>query len=207
MAHAVRDAETVSIVLTHGHSDHASAAPLLAADVAAEVWGPPALDIVDRPLEDEDVVSTDEGDLIALFTPGHAPGHLSFHWPDRRALFAGDLLLGTGDTTWVGEYPGCVQDYLDSLERLRGLELEVIYPAHGPPLDAPDDAIDRFERHRRERISQMGETLAKHPGASIEDLLDSVYGRELPELARRAASMSLGALKEHVEAAAGYSRT
>ncbi|MGH7340235.1 MAG: MBL fold metallo-hydrolase, partial [Candidatus Rokuibacteriota bacterium] len=130
---AVDEAESVAIVVTHGHPDHAPGARALAAALATDLWGPAGVDGVTRPLSDGDCVPTDEGELIAVDTPGHSRHHLGLHWPARRALFAGDLVLGKGDTVWVGEYPGCVADYLQSLERVRRLGVDVIYPAHGPP--------------------------------------------------------------------------
>ena len=96
-------------------------------------------------------------------TPGHTPEHLSFYWEAQRALFAGDHLLGKGNTTWVADYPGCISDYLNSIDRLRMLRLSVIYPAHGPPIENPTEALDRFERHRLARIQQVEEALEHHP--------------------------------------------
>lgn len=197
---AVEGAEDVAVVVTHAHPDHAPGARPLADALGVDVWGLEAIDGVSRAIGQGDVVATDAGDLVAVDTPGHARHHLAFHWPERRALFAGDLLLGVGDTVWVGEYAGCVADYLESLAKVRALDLDVIYPAHGPALEAPDAAIARFEKHRRDRIRQMEETLAERPGATVDELRDSIYGTALPELARRAATMSLEALKAHVEA-------
>jgi glyoxylase-like metal-dependent hydrolase (beta-lactamase superfamily II) len=202
LVEAVRDARTVRIVVTHGHPDHAPAASVLAAALSGvtevEVRGPGSLAGA-TPLADGDVVHTDGGDLVVVATPGHAREHFAIHWPHWRALFAGDLLLGKGDTVWVGEYPGCVADYLESLERVRALDLEVIYPAHGDPLEDPVETIDRFAAHRRERIRQVEVALAEEPGASVEDLLARVYGLSLPTSARGAALRSMEALKAHVE--------
>jgi glyoxylase-like metal-dependent hydrolase (beta-lactamase superfamily II) len=196
---AVRDATEVTVIATHGHSDHAPGARALAGELGTELHGPAGVDGVSHPLVDGDVVPTDEGDLIAVDTPGHARHHLGLHWPARRAFFAADLLLGKGDTVWVGEYAGSVADYLDSLERVRRLQLGVIYPAHGPPLEDPADALDRFEVHRRERIRQVEALLADRPGAGPEELLAAIYPGALPEGARKAALRSVMALKAHVE--------
>ena len=200
LTEAVEAATSVTIVVTHGHPDHAPGARALAAALRTDLWGPAGVDGVSRPLLDGDVVSTDEGDLIAIDTPGHARHHIGLHWPARRAFFAGDLVLGTGDTVWVGEYSGCVADYLASLERVRSLDLAVIYPAHGPPLDSPTEAIDRFVEHRRHRIRQMEALLVERPGASADALLEVIYGKQLPDGARKAALRSVEAMKAHVEA-------
>ena len=190
--------ERVTIVLTHGHGDHADAAPALSELIDAPVHGPAGVEGVDVVLNDGDAVATDAGDLVAVHTPGHTPEHLSFSWRNRNALFVGDLFLGQGDTTWVAEYPGCVADYLRSLERVRDMELAVLYPTHGPPLEDPAEAIGRFESHRRRRIEQARRAMEEHPSADIEGLLDAVYGPELPQALRGAARLSLSALVEFV---------
>jgi glyoxylase-like metal-dependent hydrolase (beta-lactamase superfamily II) len=43
---------------------------------------------VDATLEDGDTI----GPVRVLHTPGHAPGHLAFWWPERRVLFPGDAI-------------------------------------------------------------------------------------------------------------------
>lgn len=194
----VADADEVTVVLTHGHGDHAGAAPAVAEALAVPVVGPTGVPEVTAPLRDGDVVATDEGELAAVHTPGHTPEHLSYHWPARRALFAGDLLLGEGDTTWVGDYPGCVADYLASLSKVRGLGVATVYPAHGPPLEDPAAALDRFEAHRLLRIRQVEEALAIHPGATAAELLRVIYGDALPRAMEAAALKSVEALMEYV---------
>jgi glyoxylase-like metal-dependent hydrolase (beta-lactamase superfamily II) len=199
LADAVRDASRVSVIVTHGHPDHAPGARALATRLGTDLYGPAGVEGVTRPLADGDKVPTDEGDLFVVDTPGHARHHIGLHWPARRAFFAADLLLGKGDTVWVGEYAGSVADYLDSLERVRRLDVAVIYPAHGAALGDPAVALDRFASHRRERIRQMETMLAEHAGASAEELLRLIYGASLPESARKAALRSIEAMKAHVE--------
>jgi hydroxyacylglutathione hydrolase len=167
--------------------------------LGAEVLGPGLPGVVDGMLRDGDSVETDAGSLVAVHTPGHTEDHLCFLWPERGALFAGDMFLGEGDTTWVAEYPGCVADYLDSLERLRRLGLRVIYPAHGPPLPDAEAALERFELHRRERVRQVEKALERMPGADADALVRFVYGEELPPGLAGAAAQSLSALVDYVK--------
>lgn len=196
----LEDAREVQVVVTHGHRDHAAAARRLADDLKVPVMGPAHVTGVDRPLAHGARLRTDAGTLVAVDTPGHAEHHLSFHWEERHAVFVGDLMLGSGDTTWVAEYPGCVADYLDSLGRIRRLAPRVLYPAHGDPLSDAEGALDRYEAHRRSRIRQVEEALLNNADATATELLGAVYGSLIPAGMEGAARRSLEALLEFVRA-------
>lgn len=197
VARLVGGADRVHVLVTHDHPDHAAGAASLAGRLAAPLLGPVE---GGRPLAEGEAVPTDHGELVALPTPGHARAHLAFHWPRAGAVFVGDLLLGRGDTTWVGEYPGCVADYLRSLERLEVLGPRVLYPTHGPPLADPLDALRRYRAHREERIREVAAVLDEHPSADADEVARRVYGGEVPpglvEAARRSAEVLLHHLRE-----------
>lgn len=191
------------MVLTHAHSDHAGGARPLARRVGAVVAGPEGMEGLDLPLADGDIVETDAGRLVGVSTPGHARPHFAFVWPEARTLFAGDFFLGGSDTVWVGEYDGCVADYLASLDRIRTLDgFDTIRPAHGDPIDDPAAAYDRYEAHRRQRIDQVAAVLADHPESTVEEVLEAVYGTAIPEGVRGAARRSVAALVHHVRTSA-----
>lgn len=203
LVHAVSDARSVTVALTHGHSDHAAGVRPFVDRLASVRGMRPAVVGAGHALavgpDRQAVIEFDRGHLLAVPTPGHSADHLSWHWPEARALFAGDHLLGHGDTTWVGEYPGCVADYLASLERCRALDLEVIHTGHGPSLDDPADALDRFERHRTRRIERVRALRRNHPGLRGDDLFHRVYGDLVPPGLDGAARASLAALEEYVD--------
>ena len=193
--HAVSEAEHVWVLLTHGHADHAGAAEAVADAAGAEIRGVgvPAA----RPLADAEAVETDQGRLLGVDTPGHSREHVTFHWPEAEAAFPGDLILGRGDTTWVGEYEGCVADYLESLDALRALRCRVLYPTHGPPVEDPEQTLDAFEAHRRERIRRVREALTARRAATTSELVTEVYGSELSDdRVVRAAAKSVEAIRD-----------
>ena len=94
-----------------------------------------------RPADGETIAG-----LTAIATPGHAADHLCFLLPSG-ACFSGDLILGEGSTI-VGprEMGGSLADYMDSLRRLQGLDLRVLYPGHGPEIDDPQAKNRRVHR-------------------------------------------------------------
>ncbi|HEX2167303.1 MAG TPA: MBL fold metallo-hydrolase [Longimicrobiales bacterium] len=142
-------------------------------------------------------VTTDEGDLIVMRTPGHAPDHISLHWPDASAIFCGDLMMGGLDTAVVAAPEGDIEAYLRSLERLRALRPSVIYPAHGPPFTDPDEAIDRYIHHREERLEQVIAAL----DAGDEDagsIADRIYGASMDPSLRPFAEAAVEAYLNHL---------
>jgi glyoxylase-like metal-dependent hydrolase (beta-lactamase superfamily II) len=202
----VAGADRVRIVLTHGHPDHAGGVDALR--TVLEEAGRPSTEVIGAghrlaTLPGDGSVVFDGGALVPVHTPGHTDDHLCWWWPEAQALFTGDHILGHGDTTWVAEYPGCVADYLTSLERIRDLDAAVIHPGHGPSLDDPAAAIDRFEAHRRERIDQVREVRRRIPGARGDTLYREVYGDRVPPGLEGAARRSLAAVEEYVDTMEG----
>lgn len=193
VAEAVADAESVAILVTHDHPDHAPGARPL-----ADRLGTPVRSASSGTLREGDVVETDAGVLRALATPGHAPDHVAFEWPEGRAIFCGDLMLGGQDSTLVAPPEGDLTDYIASLERLRVVRAAVLYPTHGEPFTDPDAAIERYLRHREERLAQVLGALAA--GAATPDIiLERVYGGALdPRLAAAASGATLAYLA-HLE--------
>jgi glyoxylase-like metal-dependent hydrolase (beta-lactamase superfamily II) len=84
-------------------------------------------------------------------------------------------MMGGLDTAVVAAPEGDLAVYLESLERIRSLRPDVIYPAHGPAFTAPDAALDRYVSHRTHRLRQVQNAFAA--GASdARSITDLIYG-------------------------------
>lgn len=164
LAEAVRaEAGPPALVLvTHHHLDHQGGMPQVAALAPrAPMWKRPhARDLTHphRALEGGETIEAEDVRLVALYTPGHASDHLCFHWPERRALFTGDLILG-GTPSIVPVDDGDLAAYMASLERLLALDLEVLYPGHGDPIAEPHAYIRGYIAHRKMREGQVFDAL------------------------------------------------
>jgi glyoxylase-like metal-dependent hydrolase (beta-lactamase superfamily II) len=126
--------------------------------------------------------------LRAIHTPGHAPDHLCYYLDDERALFTGDVVLGAG-TTVIPDDTGDLGQYMDSLHRLLQLDLETIYPAHGPVIRKPKEKIREYIAHRELREQQVLEALS---GGALEvmAIVKKIYV-DVPEYLHPAAASSV----------------
>jgi len=196
-----------ALLLTHHHADHMGGAewlrsaldvPILAHAATAE-----RLDgrvRVDRLIEDGDVL-LDEGPdgevWRALWTPGHAPGHLCVMGTRTGTIGAGDMVASEG-TILIDPDDGHMGRYLESLARLRAEEPTLLAPAHGLAIRDADATLARYVAHRQMRedkiLAALGDT-----SRTIAELVPMAYD-DTPEiawpLAARAALSHLRWLKE-----------
>jgi glyoxylase-like metal-dependent hydrolase (beta-lactamase superfamily II) len=191
------------IALTHRHLDHAEAAPALAeryrvgifAGRAApdpEGFSEPAVNglEIERELADGDRI----GPFEVLETPGHSADHVSFLAAD--ILFCGDTVLGEG-SVFIPPGGGSLIRYLESLERLRALELQAICPGHGPVIWEPHEKLDEYIDHRLDRERRLIAALERGI-REREALLDEVWD-DVPVVLRPAAALTLEAHLDKLE--------
>ncbi len=127
-----RDLHLSLILNTHHHSDHVGGNDKLQREYGAPIIGPAKeknrITGLSRAVNHGDVVtfSTLRGEVIA--TQGHTAGHISFYFPQIKALFCGDTLFSLG----CGKlFEGTAVEMWDSLKLLRALpDDSQVYCAH-----------------------------------------------------------------------------
>ena len=151
---AISGRPVVAIMCTHTHRDHSPAAKPLADATGAPIIGcaPLALETVgpradasfdgdyspDLVLKEADSVTVDGRPIVAVATPGHTSNHLCFAY--EGALFTGDHVMGWS-TTVVVPPDGDMAEYMRSLDKLRGRDDRIYYPAHGAPVAKPQQYV------------------------------------------------------------------
>jgi glyoxylase-like metal-dependent hydrolase (beta-lactamase superfamily II) len=118
-------------VETHTHADHITSAGILAEHTGALTAAPEGCGIATAAvqLKDGDTLRFGGEQILALHTPGHTAGSMSFAW--RGNVFTGDALLidGCGRTDFQGGDAGVLYDSIHA--RLFTLpDITRVYPAH-----------------------------------------------------------------------------
>lgn len=200
---ALGAAQLAQVLVTHGHTDHASG-------VAAVAGRFPGVRFLKKPWPARDdrwgvqwtwidggdtIRAGDNTVLTPLETPGHAPDHVCFWHAESRTLFGGDLAI-EGTTVWIpASHDGDLHAYLASLERVLALNPVRIFPAHGPVIDAPATLLRSYIAHRLKREDQIIEAL-RSGDRSPEVIAGRLYSKLRDELRARAVETVTAHLKK-----------
>ena len=103
---------------------------------------------VDQSLKDGDHV----GPLTIVSTPGHTPGCLSFSWPEKKALFVGDVIV-----TWPRVEAGWAGLTLDMKQNVQSVgklsdfgSVEIVGVGHGEPV--AQGGIEVLKKLREQKV-------------------------------------------------------
>ena len=165
----------------------------------ARVWHEEAMNApIDVELSDGDEFKVGGLTVRAIHTPGHTAGHNCYWVPENGTLFTGDNVLGVG-TSAIGPPPrGDMEQYLQSLLRMRELQSKLMAPGHGPVLTATADKVDELVDHRRTRDRQIIE-LIDHGYITDRQLFRGLY----PEIQKGLRRAARGQIRSHLARLAG----
>lgn len=105
--------------------------------------------LVDQALKEGDHI----GPLTIVATPGHTPGCLSFYWPQKKALFVGDVVV-----TWPyveAGWPGLTMDMKENIKSIGKLsdtadDIDIVGVGHGEPI--PEGGIEVLKKLREQKV-------------------------------------------------------
>jgi len=128
-------------IVTHAHPDHMEAVQKLDKSTMFAMNAEEHRfinELAGRQIEiPEPYFFLNEGDLEigdqrfqVIVTPGHSPGSICLYWPEKKALFTGDLVFnqGIGRTDLPGGDSGSLKE---SIKRIAVMDIEYLLTGHG----------------------------------------------------------------------------
>nr|BAN21422.1 metallo-beta-lactamase, putative [Riptortus pedestris] len=137
-------------------------------------------------LNDGQEIFVDGASLRVHHTPGHTTDHIILHLKEENAVFSGDCILGEGTTVFEDLY-----DYMKSLNHILEINPSVIYPGHGPVINAPGQKIQQYINHRNMREAQIKEVLSDTRSFITEMDIVKVLYKDTPESLYLAAAKNV----------------
>jgi glyoxylase-like metal-dependent hydrolase (beta-lactamase superfamily II) len=166
------------IIITHAHPDHISGAAMLSRKTGAELvlHSAEKTDLpINQTVEEGDIISLEGIDIEVVHTPGHNPGHICLYIRKDKVMFTGDHVLA--DSTTALQPPwGDVAQYINSLKKLLSYDIDLMLPAHGPPVTEPKRRVNELIRHRLEREEQVI-ALLRQGKSMVTEIADVIYPR------------------------------
>jgi hydroxyacylglutathione hydrolase len=150
------------IINTHSHPDHLQGSELFDPDtvkialhqkdleflkgVGGELYGLFGITVpqmqINFPLEEGDVILGNQTFKIIL-APGHSPGSIGLYWPEKKALFCGDVIFeqNVGRTDFPGGNGSLLKKSIISFSQL---DLELLFPGHMGIVEGREKVQDNF---------------------------------------------------------------
>ncbi len=160
-----------------------------------------------HPVQDGDVINVGSYRLRCVSTPGHAPDHMCLYEAEQGILFSGDHILGTitpNNTLWEQPWTATrdlLQEYLDSLTKIEGLEIKITLPAHRAAIPDCNLRIRQLREHHQRRLEDILTILGDYKmyGAEVASQMKwDMRGRSWEEFSNAQKIFAAGEALSHL---------
>lgn len=111
---------------------------------------------------DGSAISIGDYKFRCISTPGHSPGHICLYEAHNKLLISGDHVLGdiTPNIQCWSDAQNPLKDYMDSLDKVRVLDMDLVLPGHRSLVTEPTKRIDELKAHHHNRLEEVLAILA-----------------------------------------------
>jgi glyoxylase-like metal-dependent hydrolase (beta-lactamase superfamily II) len=157
--------------------------------------------VPDIELADQATIAATDGQLVAIHTPGHTPGHVVFFDRARNVLFTGGHLLprvsvNISDRPTSGADP--LGHYQASLGLLAPYDAALAAPGHEWSFDRIGERREAVARHHRDRLAEIEKVVEEGYATTWEVANVVTWSRPFESLNPRGKRSALGETAAHL---------
>jgi glyoxylase-like metal-dependent hydrolase (beta-lactamase superfamily II) len=157
---------------------------------------------VDRHLIDGERPLGAGSGLVAIHTPGHTLGHVSFYDDQRNVMLTGDHILPR-ITPNISPAPGQTDDllgiYLSSLSLLADYPAQEVLPAHEYRFAGLRERVHGLREHHEIRLGEVMTALHAAPGASTVAVAEALqWSRPWSQMVGPQRRFAIGEAHSHL---------
>jgi glyoxylase-like metal-dependent hydrolase (beta-lactamase superfamily II) len=127
--------------------------------------------------EENDVLKLGDDRYEIIWTPGHAPDHYCFYQREKRVMIMGDHILKNISPViglWTGEELNPLQEYYQSLAKMKDYPTEIALTGHGENVLNLDDRVQKIKERHDYRLKQLLEHV-NDQAMTANDLCEEIY--------------------------------
>jgi glyoxylase-like metal-dependent hydrolase (beta-lactamase superfamily II) len=108
-------------------------------------------------VKDGDTISIGDYLFGCIETPGHTPGHICLYESSKKIFICGDHVLFdiTPNITLSVEDRNPLKEYLTSLDKVYGLDVELVLPGHRSIFTNQRERIRELKLHHQTRLEEI----------------------------------------------------
>lgn len=121
-------------------------------------------------LRDGDEIKVGDYLFKCLFTPGHSMGHMCLYESAQKILVAGDHILIdiTPNIQCWSDSDNPLKNYLESLDRVGQLKINLTLPGHRRLIEDPRARIAELKQHHQLRLNEVVSILQQGPQSAFQ---------------------------------------
>ena len=121
-------------------------------------------------VHDGDIIKIGDYELKCIATPGHTEGLMCLYDEKHKILFSADHILGriTPNISVWGFETDALRDYFNSLDKIKKLEVERVFPSHRHLFENCNERIEELKAHHAKRLAEVEEILEVEPKSAYE---------------------------------------
>jgi len=154
-------------------------------------------------MEDGDQAEVPGWDVVAIWTPGHSPGHLCFYERNRRLMLSGDHVLPR-ITPNISFHPQAqadpLGDFLAALEKVAAFPTDEVLPAHEHRFVGLPSRVRQLIEHHEHRFEEVVESIRAGHTTAWEITSRMVWSRPWERIEGFMRRAALGECLAHLRA-------